>query len=167
MAEFAPLQHTAPAAAAPVVQRKCDSCEAEDEESVQRWADGPAAVGRAPGAVAAAAASPGRALDAASRSFFEGRLGRDFSDVRVHTDVAASSAARSIGARAYTLGRDIVFGAGGYAPASAGGRRLLAHELAHVVQQDPSAGRAIDGPLELGPPDSAAEAEADRVAEGL
>ncbi|MFJ1975564.1 DUF4157 domain-containing protein [Streptomyces sp. NPDC087903] len=79
--------------------------------------------------------SGGTPLDAGVRGVMEGRFWHDFSDVRVHTDSAANESAAAIGARAYTSGRDIVFGAGRYDPQSAGGRRLLAHELAHVVQQ--------------------------------
>ncbi|HEX6747543.1 MAG TPA: DUF4157 domain-containing protein [Longimicrobium sp.] len=81
------------------------------------------------------AGSAGRALDAGSRAFMESRFGHDFSRVRVHTDADAARAADAVRARAYTVGRDIVFGRGEYAPASAEGRRLLAHELTHVVQQ--------------------------------
>jgi hypothetical protein len=65
----------------------------------------------------------------------EPRLGFDFSQVRVHTDSIAAESARAVHALAYTVGQDIVFGAGRYAPATVEGQRLLAHELAHVVQQ--------------------------------
>jgi uncharacterized protein DUF4157 len=82
--------------------------------------------------------SPGHLLDAQSRSFMESRFGHDFSGVRLHTDVKAAESARSLGARAYTVGRDIVFGAGQYAPYSPAGRKLMAHELTHVVQQGTS-----------------------------
>ena len=77
----------------------------------------------------------GTPLDTPSRNYFESRFGYDFSGVRVHTGEAASDSARAIQARAYTLGRDIVFASGQYEPASFTGKRLLAHELAHVVQQ--------------------------------
>ena len=79
-------------------------------------------------------------LDTASRSYFEPRFAHDFSGVRVHTDDQASERARAIQARAYTLGRDIVFAAGEYAPSTFEGKRVLAHELAHVVQQSKHAG---------------------------
>lgn len=75
------------------------------------------------------------ALPAALRAMFEPAFGQDFSDVRVHADGAAAAAAQSVQARAYTQGRDIVFGAGQYAPGTRTGQSLLAHELAHVVQQ--------------------------------
>jgi hypothetical protein len=79
-------------------------------------------------------AGGGAPLPAESRGLFEGRLGADLGGVRVHTGAAAAQAARAIGARAFTLGADVAFAEGEYAPESSGGRRLLAHELAHVVQ---------------------------------
>jgi outer membrane protein OmpA-like peptidoglycan-associated protein len=69
------------------------------------------------------------------RSYFEPRFGHDFSRVRVHTDTRAARSAQALGAQAYTLGNDVVLGTGQYAPQTGEGRRLLAHELAHVVQQ--------------------------------
>lgn len=82
----------------------------------------------------------GAPLDPAARAELEPRFGRDFSGVRVHTDGRAAASARAVQAVAYTVGGDIVFDAGAYAPHTATGRRLLAHELAHVVQQDGAAG---------------------------
>ena len=79
--------------------------------------------------------TPGRPLDVDTRAFFETRLGHDFSDIRVHTDARSAQSAREIRARAYTLGHDIVFGEGRFAPSSRQGRKLLAHELTHVIQQ--------------------------------
>jgi len=76
----------------------------------------------------------GQPLPESVRAFFEPRFGYDFSQVRVHTDGQAAESARAVNARAYTLGRDVVFGAGEYAPDSAAGKSLLAHELTHVVQ---------------------------------
>jgi Domain of unknown function (DUF4157) len=77
----------------------------------------------------------GRPLDAATRAFMEPRFGHDFSRVRVHSGSMAESSARDVNAMAYTVGHDIVFGAGMFAPRTHAGRGLLAHELAHVVQQ--------------------------------
>jgi hypothetical protein len=77
----------------------------------------------------------GQPLPTSVRAFFEPRFGCDFGQVRVHTDARAAVSARTVDALAYTFGRDIVFGAGQYAPETASGRKLLAHELAHVVQQ--------------------------------
>jgi Domain of unknown function (DUF4157) len=79
--------------------------------------------------------SPGQPLDTATRTFFEPRFGHDFSRVRVHSDRRALVSAGTVGALAYTVGPDIVFGSGQYVPRSEMGRRLLAHELTHVVQQ--------------------------------
>ena len=79
--------------------------------------------------------APGQPLDAATRSFMQPRFGRDFSGVRVHSDAAAARSAQAVGAKAYTVGDDIVFGAGRFAPSTGEGRRLLAHELAHVAQR--------------------------------
>jgi len=87
------------------------------------------------GGSAALPALHGAPLDAATRRFFEPRLGADFSQVRVFSDAAAARAAHQLGAAAYTHGRDIVFGADRYAPGTRAGRELLAHELAHVQQQ--------------------------------
>ena len=79
--------------------------------------------------------SPGQPLDAAARAFFEPRFSHSFEQVRIHTDPAAAASAREVSALAYTRGHDIVFASGQFAPTGECGRRLLAHELAHVVQQ--------------------------------
>ncbi len=79
--------------------------------------------------------SPAQPLDPATRAFMEPRFGYDFSRVRVHTGAAAEESARTINARAYTAGQHIVLGAGAYRPATEGGRKLLAHELTHTIQQ--------------------------------
>ncbi len=102
--------------------------------------------------------SPGHPLDPRSRAFFEPRFGHDFGHVRVLADGRAGEAARSVGARAFSVGRDLVFGANEYAPSTTGGRRLLAHELAHVMQQR----HAPDhGPIAMG--DGTLEREADAM----
>ena len=77
----------------------------------------------------------GSPLDEDTRTDMEGRLGADFSDVRIHTDSAASESARAVGAHAYTVGSDVVFQQGRFDPSSHEGRTTLAHELTHVVQQ--------------------------------
>ena len=79
--------------------------------------------------------SPGSPLNTATRNFMESRFGSDFSKVRVHTDDLASESARMLGARAYTVDQNIVFNAGEYTPKNQEGKRLLAHELSHVIQQ--------------------------------
>jgi hypothetical protein len=89
-----------------------------------------------PPAVSNALRSPGQPLDLPTRAYMEPRFGQDFASVRVHADDEAARSARAIGARAYSVGHHVVFGRGRFAPATSAGRRLLAHELAHVVQQD-------------------------------
>ncbi|HTE77158.1 MAG TPA: DUF4157 domain-containing protein [Xanthobacteraceae bacterium] len=89
----------------------------------------------APASVDQALASPGRPLEPTLREDMEQRFGHDFSQVRVHFDAAAEQSARDVNAHAYTAGRDMVFGAGRFAPRTHEGRRLIAHELTHVVQQ--------------------------------
>jgi hypothetical protein len=89
----------------------------------------------------------GRPLPRSTRSFFEPRFGRDFSEVRIHTGHQADAAARSLNATAFTFGTDIVFRSGAFRANSDQGRRLIAHELSHVVQQtDPNAGAGTVGP---------------------
>jgi hypothetical protein len=91
-------------------------------------------------AVGSTLASVGESLEPRTRQFMESRFGHDFSSVRVHTGSQAAASARSVGARAYTIGHNLVFGQGQYAPSTPVGRHLLAHELAHVVQQGGHAG---------------------------
>jgi hypothetical protein len=107
-------------------------------------------------------AEGGRLLDARTRAFMESRFRHDFSRVRIHTGGAASAAARALDARAFCLGRDIVFGPGQYAPETPSGRRLLAHELTHVVQQRRQPGGRLG--RRIGLPDDPLEREADLVA---
>ena len=90
----------------------------------------------APPSVDRALASSGRPLEPGLRQEMEGRFGHDFSRVRVHSGSEAEQSARDANAYAYTVGSDIVFGAGQLSPETRGGRRLIAHELAHVVQQE-------------------------------
>ncbi|WP_367133694.1 MULTISPECIES: eCIS core domain-containing protein [Streptomyces] len=96
-------------------------------------------------AIARVLVAPGQALEPATRKAMESHHGHDFSRVRVHTDAHADASARLIGAAAYTAGRHVVFAAGHYRPATPRGRALIAHELAHVIQQELSV--RPDGPL--------------------
>lgn len=89
----------------------------------------------APSSVDRALASPGSALEPALRSDMEKRFDHDFSRVRVHSGALAQQSALDVNAKAYTVGQDIVFGAGGFESSTHEGRRLIAHELTHVVQQ--------------------------------
>ena len=79
--------------------------------------------------------APGTPLDAGARSFFEPRFGVDFGNVRVYTDNRARRSAQALNAQAYTIGPNVVFNTSDYSPHTTEGRRLIAHELAHVVQQ--------------------------------
>ena len=128
---------------------------------LQRKASGQAEAGHAPAIVHDVLRSPGAPLDRTARSFFEPRFGHDFSKVRIHTGDEASRSARSVGAVAYTVGQGIVFDAGHYSPNSTEGRKLLAHELTHTVQQG---GAAQAGELRVGSPADASEKEAERTA---
>lgn len=145
-AEPAPIG-SAPAA----LQRKCATCEDEEKNSIQtqRTPSGDSSAGLDAGTAVHAAGQGGAPLSRGARSYFEPRFGHDFSRVRVHADGAAATAARAVQARAYTFGRDIVFGAGEYAPATVQGKRLLAHELVHVVQQGAAATRQRSGVQEV------------------
>ena len=111
----------------------------------------------------------GSPLDRDTRGFMESRLGADFSDVRVHTDPKAHESARSVQAYAYTVGSDVVFQSGKYEPESDSGKRMLAHELTHVVQQrtGPVAGTPAPGGIQISHPsdrfEQAAESSADNV----
>ena len=108
-------------------------------EQVMRMPEPHGATTPAAPAEAGAQAGAGEPLPESAKAFFEPRFNHDFSGVRVHTDARANAAARQVDALAYTLGRDIVFGAGMYKPETPEGKQLLAHELTHVVQQGGSA----------------------------
>lgn len=116
---------------------ECDQCK---KQSLQRASLSPRGrgtegEGRVPPIVHAALRSTSQPLDGVTRAFMESHFGHDFSQVRVHTDTKAAESAQAIDALAYTVGRDIMFGVGQYAPATLAGKKLLAHELTHVVQQ--------------------------------
>lgn len=106
--------------------------------------------------------APGQPLDETTRSLMEPRFGHDFSGVRVHADRSAAESANALQARAYTLGNRIVFGEGQFAPGTASGQRLLAHELAHVLQQGSGSPLAMREAL----PDATEEDELEVPGEG-
>ncbi len=107
-------------------------CSSGASRHIQRTASGP---GPGSANVQPILGGPSHPLDPHTRSFMEPYFGHDFSRVRVHSDPAAAASADSLGARAYTVGHHLVFGPGQYRPGTAEGRRLLAHELTHVMQQ--------------------------------
>jgi hypothetical protein len=153
------------AAAGAAVQRKCAACNEEEEGKIHRKEAGSGPVPQAsvvnglPGSLGG-----GEPLPRDVRAFFEPRFGQDLSHVRVHTDGRAAESARAVNALAYTVGNDLVFGQDRYAPHGAEGRRLLAHELTHVIQQSGCAGGA-HGKLAVNQQGDRYEHEADRVAD--
>jgi hypothetical protein len=99
--------------------------------------------GNVPPIVQSVISSGGQPLDPATQAEMEARFGEDFSQVRVHTDARAAESAEAVSAKAYTVGNEIVLGKHGYAPSAKEGRRILAHELTHVVQQQNRRGHLV------------------------
>jgi hypothetical protein len=130
--------------------------------SIQRHTGEPAGQrDTVPTSVDQALASPGRPLELSLRQDMEQRFGCDFSRVRVHTGATSAQSAGDLNARAYTVGHDVVFGGDGFAPATQAGQRLIAHELAHVIQQ----ASAVPATLpQMGPPGDSQEREAEGLA---
>jgi outer membrane protein OmpA-like peptidoglycan-associated protein len=144
---------------------ECEECGKKDTGTLQRKTANVSPQGsrNAPPIVHEVLRSPGQPLDRATRAFFEPRFGHDFSRVRVHTDDKAADSARAVNALAYTVGHQLVFESGRFDPRSDTGRKLIAHELAHVIQQptqlcSPSA-------LMVTPGQDAFEHNADRLAQ--
>ena len=154
------LQRKCACGGAPGVDGECTACR---QKRLRRKPAGQAETTGVPPIVHEVLRSPGQPLDPATRAFMEPRFGHDFSAVQVHTDAQAAQSARAVNALAYTVGRDVVFATGQYAPGMRASQRLLAHELTHVVQQ--SADGALQRKLEIGPAVDRYEREADRVAE--
>lgn len=134
-----PLEREADRVADRALATLSHSAASDAPARIQRYT-GPASgqTDTAPASVDRVLASPGRQLDPSLRQKMGQRFGHDFSRVRVHTGAAAERSARDVQANAYTVGRNIVFGAGQFAPGTHAGQRLIAHELAHVVQQSGS-----------------------------
>jgi outer membrane protein OmpA-like peptidoglycan-associated protein len=116
------------------IQRVCSACEEELHRKPSESQSGPEISSGVQSQIDSLR-SGGEPLPPTVRTFFEPRFGQDFGDVRIHSGSSAARTAQSISARAYTFGRNIVFGSGQYQPGSVEGKRLLSHELAHVVQQ--------------------------------
>jgi len=146
-----PAEREADAVAAHVMSASADNKVPGRSSIVQRHPGQRKAAPGVPAIVEQVLRSAGQPLDAAVRGYFEPRFGQDFSHVRIHTGPEATSSARSVAALSYTAGSDIVFDSGMYSPESSHGRELLAHELAHVVQQKadtsyrPAGERSIPG----------------------
>ncbi len=148
------MRMEAATAASPRTSRRCEEC-AEGDQLQKKEDHAPApALSQAPASVHETLRAPGEPLDPATRAYFEPRFGRDLGGVRVHTGAQAAESARDVNAHAYTVGRDIAFDSGRFAPGSQEGRRLLAHELAHVAQQGNA--RSL---LQRGPPNAGAKAK--------
>ncbi len=128
----------------------CPKCQTERHSHIHerlqatRVGSGDLVQSALPATVNEVLAAPGQLLDSGTRGFMESRFGHDFSQVRVHTGGAAEQSSRALNARAYTVGNKIVFGASQFAPGTSEGRKLLAHELTHVVQQTGAGGKKID-----------------------
>jgi hypothetical protein len=133
------------------------------DSAASEAATAPSKTGASLGGVRAVLRSPGQPLDRATRAFFEPRFGHDLSSVRIHTGAEAEHSAAAVNAAAYTVGRDIVFAAGRYDPLSPDGGRLLAHEIAHVMQTSATDGPAVIRRQQPAPPASAAPSAAPAV----
>jgi hypothetical protein len=160
------LQRNCACGGTPGPDGECVACR---NKRLQRRSDDRLARSAVPTIVHEVLRSPGQPLDPATRSYVEPRFGHDFSHVRVHTDARAVESARAVNALAYTVGHDIVFAAGQYAPGTALGRRLLTHELTHVVQHAKATDVNSIHPtqLSISAPDSPSERVADRVSHAL
>ncbi|MBE9549529.1 MAG: DUF4157 domain-containing protein [Proteobacteria bacterium] len=131
-----PLEQEADRVAEEVMAKSINSNVGSRPLRIQRYTGQTSGeTGTAPASVGRVLASGGRPLDPALQQNMEQRFGHNFSRVRVHSGAAAEQSAREVGANAYTVGHNIVFGRGRLAPGTHEGRRLLAHELTHVVQQ--------------------------------
>ena len=163
---------------APLLQRecscapgkpKCDACEKDKKKdsALQRSARSGGGPVSAPASVNSVLSTPGRPLDAPTRSFMEPRFGHDFGGVRVHDDAAGAESARAVNANAYTVGQHIVFDDGKYNPSSHAGKTLLAHELAHTVQQSGLQRSSNDVSLDRGHEYDRLEREASHTANAV
>lgn len=158
------LQRKCACGGSPGVDGECEECR-EKRLSLQRSATASASPSPAvPPIVHEVLRSPGQSLDVGTRAFMEPRFGHDFSHVRVHTDAKGGESARAVNALAYTVGRDVVFGEGRYAPGTGEGKRLMAHELTHVVQQETE---VLHKKIEVGSPGDIYEQEADQVSDAI
>jgi len=153
------LQRKCACGGSPESSGECKECE---EKRLQRKAVSPERAG-VPSIVHDVLKSTGKPLDRTTRGTMESSFGFDFGKVRIHCDNNAAESARAVNALAYAVGPHIVFAAGQYAPATLEGRRLLAHELTHVVQQRSEPYAA--GPLTIGWQDASEEAQAQSAEE--
>jgi Domain of unknown function (DUF4157) len=145
---------------------ECEGCKKQQE--LQRQKAGSGGPAEAPEVVHQVLRSTGQPLDSDTKAFMESRFERDFSRVRVHAGTRAAESARAVNALAYTVGQHVVFGEGQYTPNTTMGRRLMAHELSHVIQQgDVTEKESLQEKLAVSMPGDAAEREADRIADAV
>jgi hypothetical protein len=153
-------------------EEMCDECRQKQAAPILRKETGSGPPSVSHGVLSRMRHSAGHPLDINTRSFFESRFRHDFSAVRIHTDSSAERSASDLRANAYALGSDIFFAAGKYAPGTDDGRRLLAHEMTHTVQQSRSGAESAESILQrqnvtVGRTHDPMEAEADRVADSV
>ncbi len=145
---------------------ECENCRKKRLGLVQRSVAHQAPTPAVPSVVHDVLNTPGQPLERGTRGLMESRFGHDFSSVRIHTDSTAGQSARAVSALAYTVGQDIVFGAGQYAPHSPDGQKLIAHELVHTVQQkNHQRGRIAPSRLQMDDPAGPQERESERLSE--
>ncbi len=142
---------------------KCSECQKKKLSLQRRAVNNTAESSEVPPIVHEVLRSSGQPLDSGTRTFMESRFGHDFSQVRVHTDGKAAKSAQSVNALAYTVGQNVVFNSGQYAPEANEGQRLLAHELTHVIQQQRGSS-SLQTDLKIHSAHDAYEREADRTA---
>ena len=160
------LQRKCACGGMPGIDGVCTECRGKRLTGSQHFPLNQADTVAAPPIVSDILRSPGQPLDSGTRTDMETRFGHSFEKVRVHTDARAVQSARAVNALAYTVGRDIVFGTGQYEPGTTQGRKLLGHELTHVVQQEQHS-RTTASPqanLDVNQPGDTAEVEADMIA---
>ena len=151
---------------------QCDACKKGRLDLQRRAVDNQSEPSEVSSVVHDVLRSPGQPLDPTIRAFMEPRFGHDFSKVRVHANAKAADSARAVNALAYTVGPDVVFAAGQYAPDTIGGRQVLAHELTHTIQQSQgrTGGALFDSSAQISDPrdthEKEAETQAARVAVG-
>jgi hypothetical protein len=133
-----PLQHKSFFAPS-LIQKKCADCEVEEKKAQRKKSSDKMGRGSSETENYLSSLSDGKKLSNDERAFFEAQMGYDFSNVRIHNDGHANQSAKSISALAYTHGNDIVFGSDQYQPNTDKGKKLMAHELTHVVQQQSAA----------------------------
>ncbi|MGB9180968.1 MAG: DUF4157 domain-containing protein, partial [Pyrinomonadaceae bacterium] len=143
---------------------ECSDCDDKRLRVQRRSANGSSKTSCSTETVEGVLEEEGAGLDEATRAFMESRFGHDFNSVRVHTDARAAESARSVNALAYTVGQHVVFGSGHYQPQTQTGRHLIAHELAHTIQQGGKQ-RAQQSKLEVGEEGDELEREADLIAD--